>query len=101
MPLLSPSQIHEVLRKETRATNPESQPLEKLLNKSNLSKEEVLDQVSFLMRCAEQDNTKLAAAKLGLELNGLLEDEQVKPMQVTIIINDSQFTNLNPILIPR
>ena len=101
MPLLSPSQIHSVLKDfEPQPTTSES--LSDLLRKNNLTPDEILDQLSSQMRTAEQSSVRLGAAKLGLQLNGLLDSDNTKPdFQVTIIINDSEFGGLNPILIPR
>jgi hypothetical protein len=101
MPLLSPSQIHQVLREHEPATKEPQGSLEKLLQKSNLTKEEVLEQVAFEMKCGDNSSSRIAAARIGLELNGLGKNDDIKPMNVTIIINDSQFNGYNPILIPR
>ena len=100
MPLLSPSQIHEVLRQEPRQKI-DNDSLENLLKKANLSKEEVLEQVAFEMKCGDTSSSRVAAARIGLELNGLGKNDEIKPMNETIIINDSQFNGCNPILIPR
>jgi hypothetical protein len=100
MPLLSPSQIHEVL-KEHKPIEKDSTSLETLLKRANLSKEEVLEQVAFEMKCGDTSSSRVAAARIGLELNGLGKNDDIKPMNVTIIINDSQFNGYNPILIPR
>ena len=101
MPLLSPSQIHQVLREHEPTEKVEKNSLERLLQKSNLTKEEVLEQVAFEMKCGDNSSSRLTAAKIGLELNGLGKNDDIKPMNVTIIINDSQFNGYNPILIPR
>lgn len=104
MPLLNPSQIHEVLREELPAQNQKSQEpesLSKLLKRANLTSEEVLDHVSSEMRTGDTSSARLSAAKIGLQLNGLLDQDAIKPMNVTIIIQDSQFNQVNPILVPR
>jgi hypothetical protein len=100
MPLLSPSQIHEVL-KEHKPQEIKNEPLEKLLQRAQLTKEECLEQVRFEMKCGDTSSARIAATKIGLSLNGLDEQDEIKPMNVTIIINDSQFNGYNPILIPR
>lgn len=103
---LNPSGIHTVL-KESGIVKPErdlnsKDDLQKLLRDSNLSKEEVLSEVGLLMRTGETGSVRISAAKIGLQLNGLGSDEEIKvPFQVNIIIKDSQFTEVNPILIPR
>lgn len=66
-----------------------------------MTSDEVLEHVAQEMRCGDTSSARLAAAKIGLELNGLLDDDAIRPMSVTIIINDSQFVGVNPILIPR
>jgi hypothetical protein len=103
MPLLSPSQIHQVLKSEDISPLKKKDPdsLEKLLERTNLTKEEVLEQISFEMKCGDTSTSRVAAARIGLELNGLGKNDDIKPMNVTIIINDSQFNGYNPILIPR
>lgn len=76
--------------------------LEGLLEQSGLGKESVLDTLGSIMRSAEREETRLSAAKTGLQLNGLLnKDEGVNIPVVNIIINDSSFGDVNPILIPR
>lgn len=53
------------------------------------------------MRTGDTSSARLSAAKIGLQLNGLLDQDAIKPMNVTIIIQDSQFNQVNPILVPR
>lgn len=106
MPLLSPSQIHEVLRAEQpngKATREESETsLAKSLNKHNLSQDEIVENLSRLARWGENENVQLSATKTAAELAGLLnKDETGKSMSVTIVINDMQHSLVNPILIPR
>lgn len=100
MPLLSPNQIHQVLRNENVAAVNEPKNLKKLLEDSNLTAPEVLDNLSSLMRSAEQDSTRMKAAETALKLNGLLSGDTQPDFNVTIIIQDSEFS-VNPILIPR
>lgn len=102
MSLLDPRQIHEVLRRETSvAPRRNRTELSQLLEENNLSAPEVLDQLSNLMRCGETEGNRLRAAELALKLNGLLTPEDNRDFTVIININDSQFTDVNPILIPR
>lgn len=77
-------------------------PLENRLAQAGLDPDSILDSVGSTMRSAEREETRLAAAKVGLQLNGMLnKDEGVNIPVVNIIINDSSFGDLNPILIPR
>jgi hypothetical protein len=72
-----------------------------MLQDSNLTAEEVLENLSSLMRSAEADSTRLRAAETALKLNGLLDVDQARPdFSVTINILDGDYT-VNPILIPR
>ena len=58
--------------------------------------------LSSLLRSGENDGVRLRAAEMGLKLNKLLGDDSQRPdFSVTINIVDSEFTSLNPILIPR
>lgn len=104
MPLLDPTQIHQVLKesgikKEIKASNSE---LKTLLEQNNLSPSDLLDQLSSIARCGETEATKLKAVEMGLKLNGMLQTggEQSIP-SVTIIINDAEHSVINPILVPR
>ncbi len=101
MPLLSPTQIHQVLKKDTLSPTSKTD-LEQLLSNNNLSREEVLENLSLLMRSGETDGVRLKAAETALKLHGLFEDDAEKNnFSVTIIINDVEFNGINPILIPR
>ena len=106
MPLLSPSQIHSVLKKEippppSLRADPKAH-LRQLLDNANLSPEEILDNLSSQMRSAESDATRLGAAKVALQLNGLLDNEtQGGNFNVVINIRDTEFNEVNPILFPR
>jgi len=104
VPLLSPSQIHEVLKKElpARSANGDNPGvLARLLENSNLTPEEVLLNLSSLLRSGETDAVRLRAAETALRLNGLLEkDSAAQNFSVTINIHDSDYS-INPILIPR
>ena len=106
MALLSPQQIHSVLKEEAKAqrtANPQAAVnLSELLAKNNLTPDEILDNLSSQMRTAETPATRLRAAEIGLRLNGLLDSENVRPdFHVTINILDSEFSGMNPILLPR
>lgn len=100
MPLLSPNQIHQVLRNENLTPSNEPKNLKKLLEDSNLTAPEVLDSLSSLLRSSESDTTRMRAAETALKLNGLLNGDAQPDFNVTIIIQDSEFS-VNPILIPR
>lgn len=99
MPLLSPSQIHEVLKKESSAI--ERKGLAKVLDDHNLSPEDLLMNLSSMTRGADTDGVRLRAIETGLKLNNLLNGEDAKEnFVVNITISDSQYS-VNPILIPR
>ena len=109
LPLLNPNQlksgIHNILKESkltSRTDSGSTNALSNRLEEAGLSSEEVLSQVGSIMRCAEREETRLGAAKIGLQLNGLLnKDEGVSIPVVNIIIQDSQIGDINPILIPR
>ena len=76
--------------------------IESLLKKNFLAPEDVLVEVSHLMRNGDSDSIRLRAAEMGAKLNGLLSENQIKQVPIfNIIINDSQALSINPILIPR
>lgn len=103
MALLSPNQIHAALKKPDGQTkNLGRKDLVELLENNNLTPDEILMNLSSLMRSGENDATRLRAAEMGLKLNKLLGDDSQRPdFSVTINIVDGEFTSLNPILIPR
>ncbi len=106
MALLNPRQICEVLKAEApppQAHAGRNSKLSDLLEKNNLTADEVLDNLSSQMRSAESDSTRLRAAEIALKLNGLLDnkDDGKANFNVTINIHDTEFSQLNPILIPR
>ena len=104
MPLLSPSQIHKVLREEglAGATKAAVGSLQDLLEKNSLTPDEVLENLSSQMRSAENPATRLRAAEIALKLNGLLNSDENRPdFHITINIIDSDFSGVNPILLPR
>jgi hypothetical protein len=103
MPLLSPlspASVKEVL-KEAKTIS-KSANLEELLEANGLGPEEVLQNLGSLTRCAEVEGNRLRAIEMGIKLNGMLrDDEGLKVPIVNIIINDSEYVGVNPILIPR
>ena len=107
--LITPSQIHQVLKEPTEGRTaslegrPDRSALGRLLENANLSPAEVLEHVSILMRSGENDQVKLGAAKVGLELNGLLGDEENAKRDFTVNINivGAVPGSINQILIPR
>lgn len=102
MPLLDPKQIHAVLQREAiPAARRERSDLSQLLEDANLSPSEVLEQLSNVMRCGETEGNRLRAAETALKLNGLLTPEDHRDFTVIINISDSEFGDINPILIPR
>src|ERR1700729_3495743 len=102
MPLLSPSQIHNVLKETTLARQTESEEsLDELLESSSLGKREVLNTIGDLMRGADTSSVRLGSAKLAAQLHGLIDkSENGNAPSVTIVIRDSEFS-INPILFPR
>src|SRR5258706_12239057 len=105
MALLDPKQIYEVLqaeRKPRHTSAGETETLVSLLIKNGLSPDEILEQISHEMKTAETATARIGAAKVGLQLNGLLDSDNTKPdFHVTINILDSEFSGMNPILLPR
>lgn len=109
MPLLNPSQIHKVLSnsgvspslREPRKEG-ESSDLRKMLDDANLGPENLLEQLRSLTMMADSDSTRLKAVDTGLKLNGLLAKDELSTVPVVnIIIKDSAYVDINPILIPR
>ena len=112
MPLLSPSQLNPGLSKALEVAGmrqpskkrdlKDSADFDQLLEEKGLDAAAVLEQVGNLMKYAEAEPTRLAAAKLGLQLNRILEDDDLKKVPVVnILIQDSEYTQINPILLPR
>src|SRR5678815_1128161 len=100
MSLLNPKQIYEVLQAEQpkRLKNDDPGSLVSLLLKNGLSPDEILEQISHEMKTAENPTARISAAKVGLQLNGLLDSENTRPdFHVTINILDSEFSGMNPI----
>ena len=101
---LGPTQIDRALR-NLKNKNFEGNPkesLKDLLEESGLSPQDLLQELGFLMRSAEGENTRLAAIKVAAEMNGLLSDDTIKTIPVVnIIIHDPQFVDVNPILLTR
>lgn len=72
------------------------------LERVGLTGLEVLNTVANEMRSGETSQVRLKAAEIGLKLNGYLKgDDSPMAPHVTIVIKDSQYTEINPILIPR
>ena len=102
MPLISPQQLHSALRQAPVKELSKKSDLTELLKDNSLTPDEILMNLSSLMRSGENDGVRLRAAEMGLKLNKLLGDDSQRPdFQVTINIIDSEFASLNPILIPR
>lgn len=109
MPLLNPSQIHKVLSNSGVSPSPRREPVEgsasnlrEMLEDNGLGPEKLLEQLREITMVADSDGTRLRAIDTGLKLNGLLaKDEMNYAPVVNIIIKDSEFASVNPILIPR
>ena len=102
---LTPGGIREVLKESSLVPSAGRQAkgdLSLLLEEAKLSPQEILSQVGELMHYGETGAIKARAAEIGLKLNGMLSsDDGIKIPIVNIIIQDSQYTGINPILIPR
>ena len=105
MAILSPSQIHQVLKEEAKAqsktgTGPAN--LSELLEKHTLTADDALESLNSNMRFGDSSSIRQRAVETALKLNGLLDADNAKPdFHVTINILDSEFQGMNPILIPR
>jgi hypothetical protein len=63
---------------------------------------EIAENIATIMRLGDSDNVKLQAAKLGAQMQEMLDtDESTRQMSVTIVIRDNENIDINPILIPR
>lgn len=101
MALLNPNQIHRVLGEAGLTAKPEAS-LKELLESNGLGANEVLQELSFVMKGSENPSARMTAIKTAAQLNGLLANEDgVNIPIVNIIINDPEFVNVNPILLPR
>jgi hypothetical protein len=101
MPILNPKGLQEVLRSATLSKRGKGD-LSNLLEDASLSKEEVLANISSIMRSADSDGVRLRAAEMGAKLNGMLDQDNGKQVPVVnILIQDSQIAGFNPILFPR
>lgn len=103
MPLLSSKQLQSLKKEISPSPKSEEESLTSLLEKKGLSKEQILQRLEYEMSCAEQPAVRVRAAETGLKLHGLLQkDSEVgNSVHVNIVIQDSQFGSINPILIPR
>lgn len=110
MPILNPTQILEPILPQYATAlrvagllNNDRSKFDQQLESCGLGPVELFDTVSDVMRNSESNRDRLKAAEVGLRLNGLLakDDSGITAPSVTIIIKDSQYTEVNPILIPR
>jgi len=102
MPLLSPSQIHQVIKESQQPSRTLQSELGTLLSKHNLTPDDALEQLSGEMASGANSGTRMRAIETALKLNGLLNNAEAVPdFHVTINILDSEFSMMNPILIPR
>lgn len=99
MPLLSPTAIKNVLKESGIKKDLE---LKDLLGANSLGPEELIEELGHVVRGADSSAIKLRGIETGLKLNGLLTNNDAPQMPtVNIIINDPQYTDVNPILLPR
>lgn len=102
MALLSPSQIHAVLKEEAKASTKDASNLQNLLEKHQLTADDALESLNSNMRFGDSSSIRQRAVETALKLNGLLDSDNTKPdFHVTINILDSEFSGMNPILLPR
>lgn len=113
--LLNPNQLKtgiQAVLKESKLSTSNSvmdltseNRLNNLLEANGLGPEDVLSQVGSMMRCAENETTRLSAAKMGLELNKLIgsgkDAASMGPVVNIIISGFNSEIEVNPILIPR
>ncbi len=102
MALLSPSQIHAVLKEENKVAKTSAGNLQNLLEKHQLTADDALESLNSNMRFGDSSSIRQRAVETALKLNGLLDSDNTKPdFHVTINILDSEFSGMNPILLPR
>jgi hypothetical protein len=101
MSLLRVDQIHKVLREEA-AARPRARDLGQLLEKHQLTPDDVLENLRSNMVAGENGSIRQKAVDTALKLNGLLGgDETKQDLQIIINLIDPTYTDTNPILIPR
>ena len=105
MPILSPKTLHAVLREETPRTaakQTDQSELTALLEKHNLTPDDVLENLRSNMVTGDTAAIRQRAVETALKLNNLLDaDERKADFIVNINIIDPQYSDVNPILIPR
>jgi hypothetical protein len=100
MPLLSPQQLNPIL--EAAGFLKDDKDLKSILDKNGMSKGEIVEEIANIMRGGESGHLKLRAAELGAKMQKMLtDDSSVSLPSITIVIKDSAFSEINPILIPR
>lgn len=99
MPLLNPNQIKSVLAE----VGVKKDDIKGLLDANGLGPAELIEELGSAIRSADSSAMRLKGIETGLKLNGLLrnDDSGVQAPVVNIIINDAQFGEVNPILVPR
>ena len=104
MPILNPMAIDSVLKESglKKVAKTSKEELSNLLEDFNLTPKDVLENLSDVMRGADSSSVRLGAIKVAAELNDMLVngDNRMSPV-VNIIINDSEHSSVNPILVPR
>ena len=102
MALLSVNQIHKVLAEEQAGKPKPQTELAQLLEKHSLTPDDALSNLRDNMVCGDTGAVRQKAIDTVLKLNGLLSagDEQ-RDFKVIINIIDPQYSEVNPILIPR
>lgn len=98
------SRVSQILE-DAKITTPIDTTLAEKLKANKLSTEECVEQLADIARNGDsRDAIRLRAIEMGFKLNGdLKEAERPTAPAFTIVINDpgSQYSGINPILIPR
>lgn len=105
MPILSP-EVQKALRAAGLTSDKKSDSsLVEKLGEHSLSLDEVIEELSFLVRNTSNESLKKSALETVLKLHGALKEQAAPLPSITINISDpfsaSGAVGINPILIPR
>jgi hypothetical protein len=95
---LQPQQVKEVLR--TARSETTKQNVKEILEEK-LSIDEIVDNISEVLRDSTQGATRLRAAYLGCKLHGVLNNDDNKVIPVINVYINGAVDSINPILFPR
>jgi|SRR5712671_2747003 len=100
MPLIKPN-IQAALREAGLASSHEDTITERL-DRSGLSLDAALEELSEIARSSENESTRLRAIETSLKLRGILKEQQAPPPSISIVIQGgNEVAGENPILLPR